>query len=308
MSSFGVPVVFLVFNRPELTARVLARIREARPTKLFVVADGPRADRLGEAEKCRHVRELIERGVDWPCEVIRDYSEVNLGCGQRVSSGITNAFRQVEEAIILEDDCLPDPSFFPFCAELLERYRNDERIGHIAGINFQKTKQQAEASYYFSRYPHCWGWATWRRAWSHYDYGMKEWPNAVSIPALTAVEARYWKRTLTATKEGKIDTWDYQWTLTCWRCGYRAVVPVVNLVSNIGFGLAATHTTGTDGPLGGRPVMPMVFPLIHLEGVGYDDACDEATARLFFRPAGWRGRLRDAWDVLKDHFCLRIQR
>jgi hypothetical protein len=177
MSNFQIktPVAFLVFNCPDTTIRVFEEIRCARPPKLLVVADGPRADRPGEADKCQAVRAVIET-VDWPCEVLKNYSDVNLGCKIRVSSGLDWVFEQVEEAIILEGDCLPHPTFFRFCEELLETYRDDERIGMISGDNFQFGRKRGDASYYFSRYNHIWGWASWRRAWQHYDRNMAIWP------------------------------------------------------------------------------------------------------------------------------------
>ena len=169
---FRTPVAMLIFNRPETTARVFERVREARPPKLLVVADGPRADRPGEAGRCREARAVVE-AVDWPCELMTDYSEANLGCGERISSGLDWVFDSVEEAIVLEDDCLPHPSFFRFCEELLKRYRAEERVMHVSGDNFQSAGRAGGAvgrllrlagrswspSYYFSRYAHVWGWA-----------------------------------------------------------------------------------------------------------------------------------------------------
>jgi hypothetical protein len=156
------PIAFFIFNRPDTTARVFEAIRQAQPSKLLVVADGPRSTRPGEAEKCAATRAIIDQ-VDWECEVLTNYSDVNLGCRHRVSSGLDWVFEQVEEAIILEDDCLPHPTFFRFCEELLEWYRHDHRIVAISGDNFQNGHQSGEFSYYFSRYVHIWGWATWRR-------------------------------------------------------------------------------------------------------------------------------------------------
>ncbi|OUC08639.1 hemolytic protein HlpA-like protein, partial [Litorilinea aerophila] len=162
------PVIFLIFNRPDTTAQVFAEIAKARPRRLLVVADGPRPHRPDDVEKCSATRAVIER-VDWPCEVSCDFAEENLGGRRRISSGLTWAFSQVEAAIVLEDDCLPHPTFFPFCEELLNRYCHDERIMAITGDNFQFGRSRTKYSYYFSRYFHSWGWATWRRAWQHYD-------------------------------------------------------------------------------------------------------------------------------------------
>ena len=171
------PVAFIIFNRPDTTARVFAEIAKARPPKLLVVGDGPRANRDGEADRVAEARAII-KNVDWPCEVLTNFSTPNLGCKKRVSSGIDWIFEQVEEAIILEDDCLPDPSFFQFCEEMLARYRHDDRIAMISGDNFLFGQVPVPESYYFSRYCHIWGWASWRRAWKDYD---------VNIPALAAI-------------------------------------------------------------------------------------------------------------------------
>ena len=286
------PVIFLVFNRPEPTARVLARLREARPERLFVVADGPRPDRPGEAEKCRRVRDMIERGVDWPCEVIRDYSEVNLGCARRVSSGITNAFRVVEEAIILEDDCLPDPTFFPYCTELLERYRDEPRVGVIGGSNHQYRDFACPTSYYFSVYNHVWGWATWRRAWNCFDYSMPACPGWESDGLERWLSGRssagYWRRIFSETRRGLHDSWAYRWTYACWRAGMLSVLPRRPLIMNLGFGADATHTRNRFGAGLQPPVDPMRFPMVHPERIEADAGADEHTESVVFtRPSLW---------------------
>lgn len=247
------PVAFLIFNRPELTATVFAAIARARPRRLLVVADGPRNDE--EAEACERTRAVV-RSVDWDCEVLTNFAERNLGCKRRVSSGLDWVFERVEEAIILEDDCLPAPSFFPFCAELLERYREDERVMHVGGDNFQRGASRTEAGYYFSRYSHIWGWASWRRAWRHYDVEMRTWPE--SRPLIRGLfadtaEADFWADIFDRVHAGEIDTWDYQWLYACWSQSGLAVVPRVNLVSNLGFGPGATHTR-EEGELSRLPV------------------------------------------------------
>ena len=289
-------MVFIVFNRPECTARSLAAIRAARPSKLYVVADGPRPDRPGDAARCAQVRALVEQGVDWPCEVIRDYAPANLGCARRVSSGLDAVFARESEAIILEDDCVPDPTFFPFCAELLERYRDEPRVAQIAGCSFQGEGRDAPASYYFSRYPHCWGWATWRRTWRHYDHAMSAWPQARSEAWLAQTipdpaERRVWAGCFDATASGRIDSWAYRWTFALWRQGCLSVVPYRNLVSNIGFDGNATHTRDLN-PVAALPVAFLPFPLVHPGAFTQDVAADERTSRRVFRPPSWTTRLR----------------
>ena len=238
------PIVFVIFNRPEPTARVFAEIRKARPSRLFIVADGPRSGE--EAEKCRTVRDIVSR-IDWTCEVTRNYSDINLGCKRRVSSGISRVFEQVEEAIILEDDCLPCPDFFVYCSEMLARFRANNSIMHIGGSNFQNGRKRGNASYYFSRYMHVWGWATWRRAWQHYDVNIASWPQRkkhglLEKAGLDRVECAFWANFFDRMHAGEIDTWDYQWVYACWLHQGLAVVPNVNLVTNIGWGPDATHT------------------------------------------------------------------
>jgi len=289
------PVVLLVFNRPAPTARVLARIREARPSMLFVVADGPRPDRADDQENCRAVRALVEQGIDWPCTLVRDYAATNLGCGRRIASGLTRVFEQVEEAIILEDDCLPDPSFFPYCAELLERYRHEPRVGLISGSHHQMRNVPAADDYYFCRYGNIWGWATWRRAWQVYDYQMSAWPAWKKSGELEklfpdrAVRA-YWRKVWDETAAGRHDTWDYQWTFEYMRRGMWGILPRVALIQNIGFGADATHTAGegADYP----ETKPLDFPLRHPVRIEPDLDAEAAASHRFFTPRTLGQRIR----------------
>jgi len=275
------PVAFIIFNRPDTTARVFAEIAKAKPPKLLIVADGPRQDRVGEAERCAETRAIVKH-VDWPCEILINYSDVNLGCKNRVSSGLNWIFEQVPEAIILEDDCLPDPSFFRFCEEMLEKYRDDERIAMISGDNFQFGHKRGDASYYFSRYNHIWGWASWRRAWKSYDVSMKLWPQFRDDKYLDYLFAdkaikTYWHNALEATHSGKIDTWDYQWVFASWANSMISVMPNINLISNIGFGANATHTIA-DSIFSNMPVESITFPLQHSDGVYVNVKADKFTA------------------------------
>jgi hypothetical protein len=302
-----IPVVFLVFNRPELTARVFARIRDVRPPKLFVVADGPRLDHPGDAIKCRCVRELIEAGVDWPCEVVHDYAEKNLGSGRRVASGITKAFEAVEEAVILEDDCLPDASFFPFCAELLVRYRNESRVGLIGGAPHVGNVVKGGESYFFCRYGYTWGWATWRRAWACFDYSMSTWSTwrdsgglqqMFSKPAVQ----RFWSTAWEHAANSPNDIWDYQWVYCYMRAGMLGVLPRTALVENIGFGADATHTTSRVRGL--QATEPMLFPLVHPCRIEPDLIAEErASERFFSRPNPMVRAVRRFWQ-----YCGRLRR
>ena len=247
--SLTTPVAFLIFNRPDLTQIVFEAIARVKPKKLFVVADGPRSPE--EEEKCNASRNIIKK-VDWDCDVITNYSDKNLGCGRRITSGIEWVFSQVDEAIFLEDDCLPVDSFFKYCQELLEYYRHDERIMTINGSNFQSGRKRTDYSYHFTRYNSSWGWASWRRAWEHYDYEMKYWPASKQNGMIKRLcedpyEQRFWINLFDSMyeKPGKIDTWDHQWNYACWTQNGLATEPRMNLVSNIGLGHQdATHTTG----------------------------------------------------------------
>lgn len=249
--SLSTPVAFLIFNRPELTEIVFEAIAQAKPKKLFAIADGPRFPE--EAEKCHKTRAVIEK-VDWDCEVLTNFSEKNLGCGRREASGFDWVFSQVEEAIFLEDDTLPTPSFFNYCQTLLERYRHDERIMHISGNNLQFGKSRTDYSYYFSKHMHAWGWASWRRAWKAYDYHMKTWPEFKKARMLEWVcedpyEQRYWANIFDQMYEDPqiIDTWDYQWIYTLWSQNGLSILPDSNLVSNIGYAHPdATHTSAKE--------------------------------------------------------------
>lgn len=241
------PVVLIIFKRPDLTARVLAAIAQARPSLLLVIADGPRAAYPEEAEKCRQTRALLQ-SVNWPCEVRTCFSDTNMACGRRVATGLDWVFNQVEQAIILEDDCVAHPSFFGYCQELLERYRDEPRIMQISGNNFQPAGWRCPYSYYFSRRMHVWGWATWRRAWRLFDADMLQWPSFRDAGRLTEVlddpfEVMMWQRYFDANYKGRVDVWDTQWIFACWLHGGLSITPAVNLVSNIGFRADATHTT-----------------------------------------------------------------
>jgi hypothetical protein len=263
------PVIFLIFNRPDHTRRVFAEIAKAKPPKLLIVADGPRPDRPGEAAKCAAAREVVER-IDWDCEVLRNYSDANLGCGRRVASGIAWGFENAEEAVVLEDDTLPHPAFFQFCEALLERYKGDERVMHISGNNLDSGAKWNESSYYFSRYSHIWGWAAWRRSLRYYDFEMKSWPMLRNTSWLLdvlgdPVAAGWWRNYFDIASKGDralYDSWDCQWIFSIWAQNGLAITPTVNLVSNIGFGAEATHTKGSGG-FGDLLSAEITFPLTH---------------------------------------------
>lgn len=274
------PVVFVVFNRPEHTEQTFAAIRRQRPPVLFVVADGPRSEVASDAERCAKVRKIVGR-VDWPCEVHRNYSDVNLGLKKRISSGLDWVFRKVESAAILEDDCLAHPDFFRFCEVLLMRYRGDERVAVVTGNNFQAGRWRGQAAYYFSKYNHCWGWATWRRAWCKYQGNLCFWPAFRDSSrwrelASSADERAYWNEIFDRVYAGDIESWAYPWTASVWFHGGLTATPNVNLVSNIGFGVDSTHTTSTGSPLSAVPTRD-IGRITHPASIAADTLADQYT-------------------------------
>lgn len=265
------PIVLILFNRPEPTAQVFAAIRAAQPPQLFVIADGPRKHVPTDVAKCTAARAIVDN-VDWPCQILRRFARENIGLRRNVLEGLDWVFSQTERAIVLEDDCLPDASFFPFCEELLERFSQDRQVAAIGGTNLDpaKTAPGGGESYYFSRFCHVWGWATWRRAWQLCDHEMKEWPSLRRTDWLrqkcgsTAAE-NYWRRHFDdsyARNQDGLNTWDIPWLFACWRHDLLSIVPRKNLVSNIGFGLDAAHTR-SQTRTARLPTNPVEFPLQH---------------------------------------------
>jgi hypothetical protein len=285
------PVVFIIFNRADTARRVFEEIRRARPPRLFVIADGPRPARDGERQQCLETRAVIE-GVDWECELTTDFSDLNLGCRNRIATGLDRVFAEVEEAIILEDDCLPDPSFFGFCEALLARYRDDRRVMHIGGSNYlggRFPERISPFSYYFSRYNHCWGWATWRRAWANYDAEMSHWSELRDRDGLTDIltgdesAVSYWKRAFDEVAAGRIDSWSLVWTFSCWINSGLTILPAVNLISNIGFDQRGTHTRNRHSRFANMPTSSIPLPLVDPWFVIRNREADRFTQRNNFQ-------------------------
>ena len=284
------PIIFLIFKRPEETKLVWEQIRKAQPKKLFIVADGARND---EEKKMVEAARAVVENIDWSCEVMRDYSETNLGCRKRVASGITWAFNQLQNdtdgAVILEDDCLPDQSFFSYCDEMLEKYKNTPEILHIGGTNFQDKNDKfllslGKDSYYFSHIAQIWGWATWKRAWKLYDTGMITWEEMKGSKALRAVFPNrlsydYWELMFDRLARNETDTWDIAWTYTCFKEQGLAIMPKVNLISNIGSTTGATHKASAFSHL---PTVPLLFPLAHPQKIAANKEADIFTYKKVF--------------------------
>lgn len=278
------PVAFFIFNNPDTTQQVFAQIKKIQPPTLLVIADGPRSTREDDKEKCQKTRAIIEQ-VNWDCNIIKNYSEINLGCKNCLSKGLNWVFNTVDEAIILEHDTLPDASFFPYCQTLLEKYRNDDRIMMISGCNFQFGKKRTDYSYYFSKHVHCWGWATWQRAWKKYDVNMSNWPEVRDGNWLLdifrdSIAAKYWQHVFDLTYQGFINTWDYQWVFSCLINNALNILPNTNLISNIGFGINATHTNKIT-IAANIPTKSMPFPLKHPPYMIYDMIADNFTQQLY---------------------------
>ena len=265
------PVLLLIFNRPEVTLRVFEAIRNMKPTQLFIAADGPRKDRPDDAENCRLARQIIEL-IDWNCEVKTLLREENLGCKYAVSQAIDWFFENVEQGIILEDDTLPNQSFFLYCENLLNKYKSNTQIMHISGSRLIADKTEPE-TYYFSKYPHVWGWATWKRAWKFYDVELQKFPVSKSILTKNKVynskkEEKVWTDFFRAMQARKVDTWDTQWNLAIWLENGLCITPPVNLVTNIGWGIVdATHTHEEDSHLSIPALSLDIHTLIHPDSV-----------------------------------------
>lgn len=246
---FNCPILFIVFNRPNETLQVFNAIKDKRPSKLYIAADGPRKEKDGEDIKCEQVRNIFTQ-IDWDCKVIKLYREINLGCGLAVSSAITWFFEQEEMGIILEDDCLPNLSFFDYCDQLLNKYKDDKRIMHISGFS-GGIESSNKYSYHFSVFPRIWGWASWKRAWDLYDFKMKEYAEFESSAGLDKsinnwFTKVFWKLNFVGIISQRIDTWDFQWVYALLSNNGLSINPNTNLIRNIGFSGDATHTVNSN--------------------------------------------------------------
>ena len=284
-------VLLLIFNRPDTTRRVFEAVRRARPPRLYIAADGPRTTHPDDPARCAAARAIVA-DIDWPCEVFTLFRTTNLNCGVGPASAIDWFFRQEQEGIILEDDCVPAPSFFRFCEELLTLYRHDTRVMHIGGNNFSREARRprpVEAdSYYFSTQVNSWGWATWRRAWQLYDFNLSNYQDLRNAGKL---EGLYSSRLETSYRLRKIesvldvphpaDVWDYQWHFTIVANSGLCIVPATNLVGNIGFGEQGTHTLNATDEFANVPTTDIAFPLSHPTTVLADRRRDRQRFREF---------------------------
>lgn len=288
-TSFDVPVLMILYNRPDHAWRVFDKIKELRPKSLFIAVDGAKPERTGDAQAVTMCQKLVD-AIDWPCQVKTLFREVNLGCKIAVSSAISWFFEHVEFGIILEDDCLPDSSFFNFCRELLLRYEMNERVMHIGGANLIPDQQWSSNSYIFTKICHIWGWATWRRAWKHYDVNMKSFPedtksSFINQQVSDKESIKYWKHVFAEAYNQEVDTWDYQWVYAIWKQQGLCVLPEHNLITNIGYDASATHTT-LDSPFANMPTIA-INSIRHPEQVDENTVATEwIFAKLYRLPSG----------------------
>ncbi|WP_426256779.1 hypothetical protein [Sphingomonas sp. DC2300-3] len=280
-------ILLITFNRPEPTKRVIEALRGVRPSRIYIASDGPRAGRADDVTNIAAVRALTAT-IDWECEVKTLFRERNVGCREGPASAIDWFFSHESEGIILEDDCLPAESFFQYCDELLERFRDDERIAQICGSAFVPSPVP-DRDYWFSKYADIWGWATWRRAWSQVDLDMADWPawrdrgELARLPGATPAFIDYWTHLFDVTYDGRLaDCWDFQWMLTCWQRGWLSIVPRVSQITNIGFDGDATHTSGYDrlNPAVRTPSGTLTFPLRHNDNVRTYPSAERAHGRI----------------------------
>ena len=291
----SLPVLFLIFNRPEIASETFAVIKDVKPKELFIACDGPRADKLGEDELVRKTRNAIEKMIDWDCDIKRLYREDNLGCQRSVSGSIDWFFKNVEKGVILEDDCLASPSFFRYCEELLDRYEDDFRVMSINGTCLTPSDDPNfnGESYCFSRYSSSWGWATWANRWSLFDVKMSNYQkfkekNIIKDLFDDFPRQNFWKEIFQDVYDGKINSWAYIWSYTCFINNGLSCAPRRNLVSNIGFGGEGTHTQNKGDKMAEIPIFDLDFPLKHPEFIVVNKKIDRyieknAQRATFFR-------------------------
>jgi len=286
------PVLLITYRRIETTKKVFEQLRQAKPARLYFSSNAADPAIPDETEKVRKVRDLLA-SIDWPCDVRTLLRTDHVDVKTSVASAIDWFFEEETEGIVLEDDCLPHQHFFAFCDEMLDRFRNTPEVSIVSGSCFQAPSFLLDSSYYFSKYVHIWGWATWRRTWSNYDRDMSFWPKWRESSEWATlfsdrVEERYWRGRFDSAYSGEILTWDYPLLASVWRSGGLTVTPSVNLVSNIGFGPEGTFSKNAESLLASAPVHN-IFPLVHALTIQANDRADRFD--FDFRFNGRFGRL-----------------
>lgn len=285
--NFNTPILLLIFNRMDTTVRVFDAIRQAEPSKLYIACDGARKHKSNEINEVESIRRYVLTHIDWDCEIKILFRETNLGCKVAVSEAITWFFEHESQGIILEDDCLPSQSFFLFCEEMLNYYKDDLRVWHISGNNFQWGKKRGKADYYFSNYTHIWGWATWANRWKEYDINIstfKEFEKERTIKNIfdDKQEQRFWSDAFKIARTDKISAWDYQWSYCAFINNGLSILPNTNLVKNIGFGSGATHTHDENSKFANIETGEIAFPIEHPQFMVVDKIADKLTAEAQF--------------------------
>ena len=289
---YTIPVLFLNYNRPNLTRQSFAVIQKLQPRQLFIACDGYRQDIPGDKEKTEEVRAIVQQ-VNWECEVHYNFSNTNKGCKYGVSSAITWFFEHVEAGVILEDDIIPSPGFFEFAKAMLREYKMEDRVMHISGNSFLNLLPPPNnTSFYFSSIPHVWGWATWRRAWNKYSTDMSSYDKSEDFPHIRSEELKiYYRRCFDKCKTNEIDTWDYQWGYTLWKHEGLSITPKVNLIKNIGFGQDATHTKSGSDRLKNITAGALAKPYTAPRKLEIDQDMDERLLAVHFLEGAAKNRL-----------------
>jgi hypothetical protein len=304
-----VPVLLVIFNRPQETRLVVEALRNVKPARLFVAADGPRSDHHEDEEKCRIARKVATE-IDWPCDLKTRFLDDNVGCGRGVSSAIDWFFQHVEHGVILEDDCVPHPDFFPFCAELFKRYEDDERIMRISGFAPYPVRRHPY-DYHFSRRFRCWGWGAWRRAWKYFSYDLSaidpnEFQEMLKSYYPFHFRRRPWKLNFKRTISGDLKTWAFRWDVACFVQNGLTIVPEKNLIRNVGFGENATHTRNKATLFADIRVHSLQFPLRHPPHVYADGRPEQCLEKAIHAGFSLRGRctqrLRHVWSAMIDFY------
>ncbi|OPY83121.1 MAG: hypothetical protein A4E71_02958 [Smithella sp. PtaU1.Bin162] len=289
-----VPVLLIIFNRPEKTRRVIEALQKVKPTRLFVAADGPRPGRPEDIDKCRLARKVL-LSIDWSCDLQTRFLEENVGCDPSVSSAINWFFENISQGVILEDDCIPTPAFFHFCSDLLERYKDDRRIMQISGFS-PYPERSYPFDYHFSRSFRCWGWGTWRRAWSLYADSLKRYEDNQFIYHIVKSYYPYYPKYIERLKlykefmKGRRDNWDFKWNIACYAQNALCIVPEKNLVTNIGFDEEGTHTKRGNHLFARIPTDSLVFPLRHPSYVFADERPERFLEKRLYHSLPFKSR------------------
>lgn len=288
---YDIPILFVIFRRKDVTMRTFAAIKAAQPAKLYIACDGARETVNGEQELVEATRQAVENAIDWPCEVHRRYQDHNQGCAKAVSSAISWMFETEEMGIILEDDCVAKASFFKFVREMLHRYKDDQRIGMVAGTNLVSSKVTMPDSYCFSKYKACWGWATWKRAWSNLQLDMPwrdsgYYQSVIANNGFRAKDKNYWKYRLNLIDANYVSSWDWPWYFCLAAQNQLCIFPSKDLIVNIGFDAEATHTSFFNLPKykdEGELAFPLRHPRYIVPYEPFDKAFYKANNNLYMR-------------------------